>query len=193
MSHMCRKTSEQFAQTLGADIISIIMLCDKRYKQILYCFSTLEEQKFEIKVWYCMHIYSYWTFAIWRTKKQYDLFAHNFHRITLYIIYSIYNSVEQNLSVYTNSFCSSCAIDSKIGILARCFMESFMVGWTKEYPSRLRRASHKFPSCEKDTMPQGLVGLGARCANSYIPQHILTYNVLHMWDIGICTVCTQYN
>ena len=36
---------------------------------------------------------------------------------------------------------------------------------------------------------QSLVGLSAYCANSYIPQHTcILYNVLHMWDVGICTV-----
>ena len=34
---------------------------------------------------------------------------------------------------------------------------------------------------------QSLVGLSAHCANSYIPQHIRTYNMLHMRDVGIST------
>ena len=32
---------------------------------------------------------------------------------------------------------------------------------------------------------QSLVGLSAHCANSYIPQHICTVNVLHMRDVEI--------
>ena len=31
-------------------------------------------------------------------------------------------------------------------------MGSVMVGYTEEYPSRLRRAPHEFPSCGKDAM-----------------------------------------
>ena len=36
---------------------------------------------------------------------------------------------------------------------------------------------------------QSLVGLSVHCANSYIT--CVLYNVLHMREVGICTVCTQ--
>ena len=38
---------------------------------------------------------------------------------------------------------------------------------------------------------QSLIGRSVHCANSYILQHIHIY-VLHMRDVGICTVYTNY-